>query len=93
VCTRLVECRYSQLPRVDFQESYAHVTYVTFQILLFMVLTWILKGKIVGIETEFGIEISGVYMQIPTGMEARETCMSSFKENMYGLVTTLGKFN
>jgi hypothetical protein len=51
---RLVACGYSQVPGVDFQESFASVINdVTFRILLIMKLTWNLKGKTVDIETAF----------------------------------------
>jgi hypothetical protein len=51
---RLVACGYSQVPGVDFQESFAPVINdVTFRILLIMMLTWNLKGKIVDIKTAF----------------------------------------
>jgi hypothetical protein len=58
-CARLVACGYSQVPGVDFQKSFAAVIIdVTFCILLIMMLTWNLKGKIVDIETTFCTEIS-----------------------------------
>ena len=45
---RLVACGYSQVPGVDFQESFALVINdVTFQILLVMMLTWNSKAKVV----------------------------------------------
>jgi hypothetical protein len=43
----LVACGYSQVPGIDFQESFAPVIYdVTFHIQLIMILTLNLKGKI-----------------------------------------------
>jgi Reverse transcriptase (RNA-dependent DNA polymerase) len=51
---RLVACGYSQIPGMDFQESYAPVINdVTFRILLVTMLTWNLIGKVIDIETAF----------------------------------------
>jgi Reverse transcriptase (RNA-dependent DNA polymerase) len=61
----------SQVPGVDFQESFAPVINdVTFQILLVMMLNWNLKAKVVGIETAFlhGDLKETIYMEIPEGM-------------------------
>jgi hypothetical protein len=72
---RLVAYGYSQVPGVDFQESFAPVINdVTFCILLITMLTWNLKGKIVYIETAFlhGNLKETIYMEIPKGMEAHE---------------------
>jgi hypothetical protein len=72
---RLVVCEYSQVPGVDFQENFAPVINdVTFCILLIMMLTWNLKGKIVHFKTAFlhGNLKEPVYMEIPKGMEANE---------------------
>jgi hypothetical protein len=49
-----VTCGYSQIPGVDFQESYAPVINdVTFPILLVTMLTWNLSGKVIDIKTAF----------------------------------------
>jgi hypothetical protein len=72
---RLVACGYSQVPGVNFQECFAPVINdVTFRILLIMMLTWNLKGKIVDIETAFlhGNLKEKIYMEVPKGMEANE---------------------
>jgi hypothetical protein len=72
---RLVACGYSQVPGVDFQESFAPVINdVIFRILLIMMLTWNLKGKIVDIKTAFlqGNLKETIYMEIPKGMEANK---------------------
>jgi hypothetical protein len=56
---RLVACEYSQVPGVDFQESFDPVINdVTFCILLIMMLNWNLKGKIVDIKTAFCMKTS-----------------------------------
>jgi hypothetical protein len=50
----LVVCGYSHKLGVDYQESFAPmINDVTFCILLIVMLTWNLKGKILDIETAF----------------------------------------
>jgi hypothetical protein len=76
-CACLVACGYSQLSGVDFQESFTPVINdITFCILLIMMLTWNLKGKIVDIKTAFLHgnlkEIIYMEMEIPKGMEVNE---------------------
>jgi hypothetical protein len=80
---------------VDFQESFAPVINdVTFRILLIMMLTWNLKGKIVDIETAFlhGNLKEKIYMEIPKGMEAHENECLILKETIYGLVQSTIEF-
>jgi hypothetical protein len=49
-----VACRYSQFPRIDFNESFAHVvTSVSFQITLIAKIIWDLQLSIVDGETAF----------------------------------------
>jgi hypothetical protein len=51
-------CGYSQVPGVNFHESFAPVINdVTFRILLVMMLTWNLKAKFIDIEKPFCMEI------------------------------------
>jgi hypothetical protein len=92
---RLVACGYSQVPGVDFQESFAPVINdVTFRILLIMMLTWNLKGKIVDIETAFlhGNLKETIYMEIPKGMEANENECLILKKTIYGLIQSAREF-
>jgi hypothetical protein len=92
---RLVACGYSQVPGVDFQESFAHVINdVTFCILLIMMLPWNLRGKIVDIKTAFlhGNLKEKIYMEIPKGMEENENeCLIS-KKTIYGLIQSSREF-
>jgi Reverse transcriptase (RNA-dependent DNA polymerase) len=74
---------------VDFQESFAPVINdVTFRILLLVMLTWNLKGKIVDIETAFlhGDLKETIYMQTLTGLKAEENQCLVLKKKNYGLV-------
>jgi Reverse transcriptase (RNA-dependent DNA polymerase) len=67
---RLVDCGYSQVPGVDFQETFAPVINdVTFRILLVMMLTWNFKAKDIDIKTAFlhGDLKESIYMEIPKG--------------------------
>jgi hypothetical protein len=58
-CLTVVHVSKTSVLGVDFQESFAPVINdVTFRILLIMMLTWNLKGKIVDIETAFCMETS-----------------------------------
>jgi Reverse transcriptase (RNA-dependent DNA polymerase) len=51
---RLVACGYSQVPEIDFQESFAPaMNDVMLHILLIIMLVWNLKGKVVDIKTAF----------------------------------------
>jgi hypothetical protein len=92
---RLVAFGYSQVPGVDFQESFAPVINdVTFRILLIMMLTWNLKGKIVDIETAFldGNLKETIYMEISKGMKANENECLILKKTIYGLVQSAREF-
>jgi Reverse transcriptase (RNA-dependent DNA polymerase) len=51
---RVLACGYTQIPGVDFKESYAPVINdVTLRILLGTTLTWNLIGKVIDFETAF----------------------------------------
>jgi Reverse transcriptase (RNA-dependent DNA polymerase) len=92
---RLVACEYSQEPGVNFQESFAPVINdVTFRILLVMLLTWILKAKVVDIETSFlhGNLKETIYMEMPKGMEASIDECLILNKTIYGLVQSAREF-
>jgi Reverse transcriptase (RNA-dependent DNA polymerase) len=93
--SRLVACGYSQVPGVDFQESFAPVINdVTFQILLVMMLTWNLKAKVVDIETAFlhcNLKET-IYMEIPKGMEASIDACLILNNTIYSLVQSTREF-
>ena len=87
---RLVACGYSQVPGVDFTESYAPVINdVTWRILIVTKLLWKLSAKIVDVETAFlhGDLEEEIYMECPEGMglNKEEDCVILDK-SIYGLV-------
>jgi Reverse transcriptase (RNA-dependent DNA polymerase) len=90
-----IVCGYSQVPGVDFRESFAPVINdVTFQILLVMMLTWNFKAKVVDIETAFlhGDLKETIYMEIPNGMEANIDECLILNKTIYGLVQSAREF-
>jgi Reverse transcriptase (RNA-dependent DNA polymerase) len=90
-----VACGYSQVPGVDFHESFTPVINdVTFQILLVMMLTWNLKSKVVDIKTAFfhGDLKETFYMEIPKGMEASVDECLILNKTIYGLVQSAREF-
>jgi Reverse transcriptase (RNA-dependent DNA polymerase) len=94
---RLVACGYSQVPGIDFQESFAPVINdVTLRILLIIMLVWNLKGKVVDIETAFlhGELKEKIYMHLPDGLEGdkQKECLY-LKKTIYGLVQSAWEFN
>ena len=87
---RLVACGYSQIPGVDFTESYAPVINdVTWRILIVAKMMWKLKAKIVDVETAFlhGDLEEEIYMEAPEGLglERDKQCVL-LKKSIYGLV-------
>jgi Reverse transcriptase (RNA-dependent DNA polymerase) len=82
-----VACGYSQVPGVNFQESFAPVINdVTFRILLVMMLTWNLKAKVVDIETVFLHRDlkETVYIEIPNGMNVNNDECLILNKTIYG---------
>jgi Reverse transcriptase (RNA-dependent DNA polymerase) len=70
---RLVACEYSQVPGVDFNDSFATVlNNVSFRVLLIAKLVWKLKARIINVEPAFlhGDLKEEIFMEIPPGMEA-----------------------
>ena len=68
---RLVAYGYSQVPGVDFNESFAPVIYVvSFRILLIVKLVWNMKSTIIDIETAilYGKLDEEIYMDMPSGL-------------------------
>jgi Reverse transcriptase (RNA-dependent DNA polymerase) len=69
---RLVACGYSQIPGIDFNESFAPVVNdVSFRIMLIAKLIWNLQAIIVDVETAFlhGDLKEEIYMNVPEGLQ------------------------
>jgi len=86
---RLVACRYSQIPGIDFTENYAPIMNdVTWHILLVAMIVWKLDTIIVDVKTAFlhGDLNKEIYMNLPDGMEgSNDECLLLLKA-LYGLV-------
>jgi Reverse transcriptase (RNA-dependent DNA polymerase) len=75
---RLVACGYSQIPGIDFNESFAPVINdVSFRIMLISKLIWNLKACVIDKETAFlhGDLQEEIYMNIPEGMNSNPILM------------------
>jgi hypothetical protein len=86
---RLVACGYSQIPGVDFIESYAPVINdITWRILLIAKLVWKMKAVIVDVETAFlyGELEEEIYMDCPEGIESTSEECVKLEHAIYGLV-------
>lgn len=70
--TRLVACGYSQVPDIDFNESFAPViNNVSFRIKLVSKTIWELQASIIDVETAFlhGELQEEIYMNVPEGLD------------------------
>jgi hypothetical protein len=88
---RLMACRYSQIPGVDFMESHSPVINdVTVRIILILLILQKYKAMIVDIEMAFlhGVLNKGkeIYMDCPKGMVCQEDKCLLFEKMIYGLV-------
>jgi hypothetical protein len=92
---RLVACGYSQVPGIDFSESFAPVLNdVSFRIMLIEKLVWDMTSTVVDIETAFlhvdlGEEF---YMEVPKGLEIKHNKKLMLIKTIYGLVQSARKF-
>ena len=92
---RLVACGYSQIPGVDFTESYAPVINdVTWRILLAIMILQKLKGKIIDVETAFlyGELEEEIYMESPEGLGHGEDDCVKLERSIYGLVQSARQY-
>ena len=92
---RLVACGYSQIPGIDFNESFAPVINgVSFRIMLIAKLIWNLKACIVDVETAFlhGELQEEIYMNIPEGMNSDSNNCLLLTKTIYGLVQSAREF-
>ena len=87
---RLVACGYSQIPGVDFSETYSPVAHdITIRLLLLAMILFRLSAKIVDVETAFlyGELEEEVYMENPEGLEdSSEDEALLLLTTIYGLV-------
>ena len=92
---RLVACGYSQVPGIDFGESFAPVVNdITFRILFVAMIVWGLKARIIDVETAFlhGDLEEEIYMDIPKGLNAEEDECLLLLKTIYGLVQAARQF-
>jgi hypothetical protein len=85
----LVACGYSQIPGVDFNESFDSVVNdVSFRIIISAKLLWNLQASIVDVETAFlhGDLQEEIYMNVPKGMSQDDNTCLLLKKTIYGLV-------
>jgi Reverse transcriptase (RNA-dependent DNA polymerase) len=92
---RLVACGYSQVPGIDFNESFAPVINdVSFRIMLIAKLTWGLQASIIDVETAFlhGTLNEEIYMNSPNRMDIEDNKCLRLKKTVYGLVQSAREF-
>jgi hypothetical protein len=92
---RLVSCGYSQIPGVNFNESFAPVVNdVSFRIIISAKLLWDLQASIVDVETAFlhGNLQEEIYMNVPKGMSQDDNTCLLLKKTIYGLVQSAREF-
>jgi hypothetical protein len=85
----LVACGYSQIPGVNFKESFAPVVNdVSFRIILSAKLLWDLQASILDVETAFqhGDLQEEIYMNVPKGTNQDDITCLLLKKTIYGLL-------
>jgi Reverse transcriptase (RNA-dependent DNA polymerase) len=92
---RLVACRYSQVPGVDFKESYSPVINdVVFRILIVLQIVWGLTAALLDVEVAFlnGELEEKIYMECPEGIVRHKDDVEELLKSMYGLVQAARQF-
>jgi hypothetical protein len=92
----LVACGYSQIPGVDFQESYSPVINdVAFRILIIFQIVWRLESVIIDVEAAFlnGELEEEIYMEVPDGIDHKQDEVLLLHKSLYGLVQAARQFN
>jgi Reverse transcriptase (RNA-dependent DNA polymerase) len=92
---RLVACGYSQVPGIDFTESFAPVLNdVSFRIMLTAKIVWDMTSTVVDIETAFlhGDLDEEIYMDVPLGLTTGPNKKLLLRKTIYGLVQSARKF-
>ena len=92
---RLVACGYSQVPGIDFTDSFSPViTDACFRLLIVIEMIYKLKSKIIDVEVAFlnGDLEEEIYMTLPSGVTgALDECVLLLK-SLYGLVQSARQF-
>jgi hypothetical protein len=92
---RLVACGYSQVPGINFSESFAPVLNdVSFRIMLIAKLVWNMTCSVVDIETAFlhGDLDEEIYMEAAKGLAIKDNKRLILRNTIYGLVQSARKF-
>ena len=90
-------CGYSQVPGIDYQDSYSPVMNdITHRIMIICAIIWDLTQCLLDIEVAFlhgDIEDVEIYMNIPEGMnEGQDKCLF-LNKTIYGLVQSARQYN
>jgi hypothetical protein len=91
----VVACGYSQIPLVNFKESFALVVNnVSFRIMLIAKLIWDVQASIVDVEMAFlhGDLQEEIYMNISEGMQQDSNNCLLLKKTIYGLFHSAREF-
>jgi hypothetical protein len=91
-----VACGYSQVPGINFSESFAPVLNdVSFRIMLIAKLVWNMTCSVVDIETAFlhGDLDEEIYMEIPKGLAIKDNKKLILRKTIYGLVQSARNFH
>jgi hypothetical protein len=89
-----VTCGYSQVPGIDFSESFAPVLNdVSFTIMLIAKPVWDMTCNVVDIKTAFlhGDLDEEIYMEVPKALEIKDNKKLILRKNIYGLVQSARK--
>ena len=94
--SRLVACGYSQIPGIDFADTYSPVIHdSTFKVLLILLMMMNLDYLLIDVETAFltgNLEDVEIYMECPEGMQdSLNKCLFLLKAT-YGLVQASRSF-
>jgi Reverse transcriptase (RNA-dependent DNA polymerase) len=92
---RLVACGYSQIPGIDFNESFVPViNVVSFRFILIAKIMWGLQASIIDVETAFlhGKLSEEMYMNDPDGKDVKDNKCLRLKKTTYGLVQSAREF-
>jgi hypothetical protein len=93
---RLVACCHSQVPGIDFNESFApFLNDVTSRIMLIAILVWDMTCTMFDIETEFLHEDldEEIYMEVSKGLTISKNKKLMLCKTIYGLVQSARKFS